>query len=225
MNSIFFRLNYPSHAVLGQLVASTGLAGLAPELAMKLRPGHFVLAARYDASGAFGTTRAMGRVIANTSQLEIEWRITEFDLHPSAQGQQQWKREHFCFDRAVAQRYGLPDRASRLFPDAPLVGRVVADDGSAVGSDDPGYVYVIRSQYGFKIGKTRHLHDRTRLFGVKLPFPIDVELSGWCRQYSATERALHVEFAQKRLEGEWFALNDADLESLRMRFAQTGPPA
>lgn len=35
--------------------------------------------------------------------------------------------------------------------------------------DDPGYVYVIRSKYGFKIGKSKRLKGRTRLFEVKLP--------------------------------------------------------
>jgi hypothetical protein len=78
-----------------------------------------VLAARYDASGSIGMVRAMGRVIAREPQLEIEWRCTQFDVHPSAQGQRQWRKEHFCFDVAVAQRYGLPDRAARQFPDAP----------------------------------------------------------------------------------------------------------
>jgi hypothetical protein len=84
---------------------------------------------------------------------------------------------------------------------------------------------VIRSQYGFKIGKARYLHDRTRLFGVKLPFPIELELAAWCRLYGATERALHVEFARKRLEGEWFASSDAAMDSLHARFAYTRPPA
>ena len=119
MNSIFFRLNYSSQPAFDRLVASTGLSGLAPDLAKKLRPGHVVLAARYDASESVGMVRAIGRVIAREPQLEIEWRCTQFDVHPSAQGQQQWRKEHFCFDVAVAQRYGLPDRAACLFTDAP----------------------------------------------------------------------------------------------------------
>lgn len=119
MKSIFFRLNYPSQPALDKLVGGATLSGLAPDLAMKLRAGHVVLAARYDASGSIGMVRAMGRVIAQQPQLEIEWRGTQFDVYPSVQGQRQWRKEHFCFDVAVAERYGLPHRAARLFPDAP----------------------------------------------------------------------------------------------------------
>jgi hypothetical protein len=122
------------------------------------------------------------------------------------------------------QRYGLQTHASRVFADLPVSA---SGDGCAVLSSeggDPGYIYVIKSQYGFKIGKSRQLHQRTRLFGVKLPFPIEVALTGWCSEYSETERALHREFAGKRLEGEWFDLNDSDLASLRQRFAQAQPP-
>lgn len=70
--------------------------------------------------------------------------------------------------------------------------------------DDPGYIYLIRSHYSFKIGKSRNLHGRTRLFGVKLPFPFpfEVELAGWCARYSETGRALHWKFGAKRLGGE-----------------------
>jgi hypothetical protein len=51
----------------------------------------------------------------------------------------------------------------------------------------------LKSSHGFKIGKTCNLHDRVRLFGVKLPFPIDFVLSGWfpdhrgCRKTATPE--------------------------------------
>lgn len=80
---------------------------------------------------------------------------------------------------------------------------------------DPGHVYVIRSPYGYKIGKTRTLRDRTRLFAVKLPFPIEVVMTGWFADHSLAERNFHRQFADKRLEGEWFDLTDSDLELLR----------
>lgn len=224
MTSRFFRLNYLTQADLDHLLASQGLAGLAPELGMLLRPGHVIVAARFDSGSNTGQVRALGRVVSNGSRLTIDWRPTRFDVHPGPQGAQHWQKNHFGFAPAVALRYRLAERAETLFEGNISATPAPQGDPHAGAEDDPGYIYVIRSKYGFKIGKTRHLHGRTKLFAVKLPFPISVELSGWCRQYSATERALHREFAGKRLDGEWFALTDTDLAVLRMRFSRSTPP-
>lgn len=119
MKSIYFRLNYPAHLATEKLIASRGLADMAPELGSMLRPGHVVLAARYAAESAAGQVRAIGLVIANGARLEIDWQPCSFDLHPSQQGQMQWKKEHFCFDRLVAERYGLHERVRCVFGESP----------------------------------------------------------------------------------------------------------
>lgn len=74
-----------------------------------------------------------------------------------------------------------------------------------------GYVYLVRSQYGVKIGKSVNVKSRTRLFEVKLPFPISVEHYAWFDDYSYAERDLHRKFHAKRLEGEWFDLSKEDV--------------
>lgn len=79
----------------------------------------------------------------------------------------------------------------------------------------PGYVYLIRSPYGFKIGKTVNIKSRTRLFEVKLPFPISVEHYSWFEDYSTAERQLHDTFHNKRLEGEWFDLSPHDIAHIK----------
>ncbi|MGB1262233.1 MAG: GIY-YIG nuclease family protein [Cognaticolwellia sp.] len=79
----------------------------------------------------------------------------------------------------------------------------------------PGYVYLIESEYGFKIGKTVNIKSRTSLFSVKLPFPIKLINYAWFDNYSKAERDFHVEFADKRLEGEWFALTGADVSKIK----------
>ncbi|OGB04989.1 MAG: hypothetical protein A3E79_03210 [Burkholderiales bacterium RIFCSPHIGHO2_12_FULL_61_11] len=52
------------------------------------------------------------------------------------------------------------------------------------------------------------------MFGVKLPFPIEVVMTGWFENYSEAEIRFHRQFAHKRLEGEWFDLSQTDLEGL-----------
>jgi hypothetical protein len=112
----------------------------------------------------------------------------------------------------MPERPARPERALR-------VGAV--DLGPISVSDDPGYVYVVRSPYGFKIGKARRWRERTQLFHVKLPFPISVEMTGWFSNYSVAERNFHRRFHAKRLEGEWFDLSDVDLAQIR---SELSPP-
>ena len=42
--------------------------------------------------------------------------------------------------------------------------------GEATSAPRGGYVYVLKSAYGYKIGRTRSMPDRMRTFGVQLPF-------------------------------------------------------
>lgn len=117
-------------------------------------------------------------------------------------------------------RYGLVDLQAEYFPDhagfdfaAPTMPAPYSLAGST--KPTPGFVYVIRSEYGYKIGKTVNLKNRTRLFEVKLPFPISIEHYAWFEDYSHAERSLHLHYHAKRLEVEWFALNPADLAHIK----------
>jgi hypothetical protein len=84
----------------------------------------------------------------------------------------------------------------------------------------PGHIYVLESPYGYKIGKTINLSERTRLFAVKLPFPNSLVHHFRADDYTAAERGLHLKYADKRLEGEWFDLTAADLADLRQMYPQ-----
>uniref|UniRef100_UPI002ABD55EB GIY-YIG nuclease family protein n=1 Tax=Paraburkholderia sp. J63 TaxID=2805434 RepID=UPI002ABD55EB len=50
---------------------------------------------------------------------------------------------------------------------------------------------------------------------VKLPFPITVEHFAWFNDYSRAERDLHLQYHEKRLEGEWFDLTAADVAHIK----------
>ena len=86
------------------------------------------------------------------------------------------------------------------------------------GSMNPtvGYVYLVWSQYGYKIGKAVNVKSRTKLFEVKLPFPIRVEHYAKFSDYTRAERSLHLHFHAKRMEGEWFELTDDDVAFIKM---------
>ena len=78
-----------------------------------------------------------------------------------------------------------------------------------------GFVYLIWSQYGYKIGKAVSVKSRTKLFEVKLPFPIRVENYAKFSDYTQAERSLHLYFQDKRMEGEWFSLTDEDVSFIK----------
>lgn len=120
----------------------------------------------------------------------------------------------------VIIRYGFADLFAERFPDLDSITFVrrlpPADPSRRLPTlATPGYVYVIRSPYGFKIGKTVNMKSRTRLFEVKLPFPITVEHYAWFADYSTAEHELHRTFHAKRLEGEWFDLEPGDIAYIR----------
>jgi hypothetical protein len=77
----------------------------------------------------------------------------------------------------------------------------------------PGYVYFVQEYMNgtFKIGKTKHIEKRMNLFSVKLPFENKLVFLIKTGNHHQTEVAFHKHFTEKRVEGEWFALNKDDI--------------
>lgn len=77
----------------------------------------------------------------------------------------------------------------------------------------PGYVYFVQEHMNgtFKIGKTKHIEKRMNVFGVKLPFKNELIYLIKTGNHHQTEIAFHKHFSHKRLEGEWFNLNQDDI--------------
>lgn len=241
----FFRLNHPDEASLAAIEASRGLAGADPDgaaqLAPRLRAGDHILVGRWDAVSELGLVRLVGRVATAGESPVMVWVRADVKLRPRSFGKKFWATNpQFRFDDAVSERYMLTAICEEAFVDVEGAPPMPADTpsqrttgsaakgGSRAGRpdrDDPGHVYLISSPHGYKIGKSRRLPDRLRLFGVKLPFPIELVAAGWCADHSAEEARLHAVYHAKRLEGEWFALDPADVEALRRRLCGREPGA
>lgn len=225
----YYRLD-PLATKNSSLVARSWLE--APEdLTSKLRKGDSIVLASWDQASENGIVLALGVVIDQSkvrTMAEVLWRPVEITLRPNPQGRRWWTQPKpwFAFADNVIARYTLADLFAEHFPD---LGDVIfpASIPAALGvkptsyrsysssTPTPGFVYVIRSEYGFKIGKTINLRDRTRLFAVKLPFAISIEHYAWFDDYSQAERSFHITYQSKRLEGEWFDLNADDLAEIK----------
>lgn len=87
-------------------------------------------------------------------------------------------------------------------------------DRSVLTNDrDNGYVYVIQEMlnHTFKIGKSKNPHNRFASF-TKMPFDIKRVFEIKTNNRSELEHWFHTHFEEKRMNGEWFELSEADLQ-------------
>lgn len=80
-----------------------------------------------------------------------------------------------------------------------------------------GYVYLLKMVNGdyYKIGRTKNYQNRLETFGVKLPFSVEYEYIIQTKDMYALESELHQRFAAKRVNGEWFALSQVDIDYIK----------
>lgn len=78
-----------------------------------------------------------------------------------------------------------------------------------------GYVYLIGGGGFYKIGKAINLDRRLNQISPKLPFEVSLIHSIETDDISEMEEAFHEMFAPKRANGEWFRLNQEDIDYLK----------
>lgn len=114
----------------------------------------------------------------------------------------------FAILREADGSYALANRSSSTFYwDAPEPMETAKKP-----SAHPGYVYMLRADNGlYKIGKTKQLDKRIYICGVKLPYKVELIASYFTPDMTAGELHWHDHFAAKRVNGEWFRLDDSDV--------------
>lgn len=85
--------------------------------------------------------------------------------------------------------------------------------------DIDGYVYLIHGEgTGYcKIGRSKSVPSRMAQLAIQLPFRIDLIHTIACEGMVEIERALHRRFGSKRANGEWFQLDQKDIEWIKKR--------
>lgn len=101
-------------------------------------------------------------------------------------------------------RYGQYERA-----DAPPMER---EEVPALAKT-PG-VYVLRCNDLYKIGWSDNVPTRVAYLMAALPFPATHVLTIPTEDPLTLEQAMHARFADKRVRGEWFALDMFDVDEL-----------
>lgn len=93
---------------------------------------------------------------------------------------------------------------------------------------DKRFIYVMKCESYFKIGITNNVRKRLESLSCSIPFETTVvavyspkfkektKEDTWRnrRRYNKVEKYLHRYFANKRIRGEWFGLDQRDLEMI-----------
>ena len=80
-----------------------------------------------------------------------------------------------------------------------------------------GYIYILKMNSEkplYKIGVSRNAHKRLKQINPKMPYTLKLSFSVKVNNMYNVEKILHNIFAEKRMEGEWFELNDNELNSI-----------
>lgn len=78
-----------------------------------------------------------------------------------------------------------------------------------------GYVYLFQCGDQYKIGYSKTPVKRRQQFRTGSPFPVKTVHLLRTVYYRQIEKQLHYQFADKRKQGEWFALDDADVAYIK----------
>lgn len=207
------------------------------------RVSHGITVAAYDEGEQTGLLRWLGLVTGITgAALTVEWKPSNAQIWvDTGFGRNKWKVGAFRFADSKIANYGLHELWSEAFdgmelrdhapvvtkPTAPRSTKNIAIPperlnpieviGEPTAGPKAGVVYVLKSAYGYKVGRTRNVPARMRAFGIHLPFTYTITLCAWFEDCHVAERRYHDMFVTKRINGEWFDLTDHDVEKIRMR--------
>jgi len=76
----------------------------------------------------------------------------------------------------------------------------------------PGYVYLMQSGPFYKIGVSHQVESRLEQLMTQPPFDIELICTIETENMHALEKRLHKRFDAKRKNGEWFELEEIDVE-------------
>jgi len=79
-----------------------------------------------------------------------------------------------------------------------------------------GYIYVIKADKYYKIGKAEKPEQRVEAFITSCPFEIDIILFKLVKNYARVETLLHKKFKEKKYRSEWFLLNQTDISKIKI---------
>jgi len=88
---------------------------------------------------------------------------------------------------------------------------------------DTGYIYLLKVNDYYKLGRTNQFERRLKQFETYNPYKIEVILKAKVDTCEGIEAHLLDKFSDKQVKGEWFKLDNADIEEIKS-FLDTKKP-
>lgn len=98
---------------------------------------------------------------------------------------------------------------------AKYIGKFPSSTSKSQVSKKPGFIYLVRADTGeYKIGYSGNVEQRVKAFSVQPPFEYELVHTIPVDDMIRAEALVHERFAHKRIRGEWFALNEEEVEQI-----------
>ena len=154
-----------------------------------------------------------------TTRKIVDWEAVERDYRTGIKTLRAMAQEHGITHGAINKRANRDgwERSKRVREVRPVRLAKEVDPLSRAG-----FIYVIylddsSDERFYKIGMASSFGARFDAHRCASPFEILVACAYFVGNMRAEERELHDEFADKRVRGEWFRLNDGDLDFIASR--------
>ena len=140
------------------------------------------------------------------------------EIHNWIESRHYSERRDTLYEGQLLQRhwsvkYGYPNEALTQYIDR--ITSIQAEPPKPSRKRSPGWIYILKSDHGYKIGYSKNPENRLVTFGNKLPFPVEYECLFQVEDMRITEKYLHELYAHKRIDGEWFDLTADDIETIK----------
>ena len=85
---------------------------------------------------------------------------------------------------------------------------------SALKKEHPGFIYLVKGEGNlYKVGRTKNPGQRFATFETTLPFSVKLVSSYQVPDMKPAELHWHSLFADKHINGEWFRLDEGDVQA------------
>ena len=155
-----------------------------------------------------------------TSQPEkkqINWEAIQAHYSAGIRSLMDIAKEYGVSDAGILKRAKKEDWTRDLSARKASRAVVITQDELAT----TGFVYVVFVDTGverlFKVGMSKNFQGRIDQHQTSLPFELHVAICYFVGNMRQEERCLHSLLESKRVRGEWFNLNDQDLEAIAER--------